>query len=421
VTRHRDFKALVRERMTKTGERYAAARAQLLSQRDQIETTTYPGVIAGYDRFGGVQGGTAPLTNLLRQAGLRWAPGGGPFTETIVNGLCGGPGFLYAVFEYKGWPPMLSIALQARSMPDAYIAQGLSRVGAKVKTHETASPAPARKTLDGLLAEPRPALCLTGLRAVGVIGRDGGDYWIDDRSPKPGRMAADALARARAGYGPSKHRLWAIDDADPKFRPEAALREAIADTAKSYTAPPVPKSFWSNCGFAGLEKWQGLLTDRKDKKGWPMLFDEGPRAFSGLTRTYEWIACLVAPDAGRGFYAAFLDEASGILGQKSLKAAAGHFRDAAGEWGRLGEFIAGVDDAVVRKACALSQERLELADAEGLCAPPDSPMAGPKPNPEAANCRLTKDQALAIYAEMATRLGRIVTAERAAVKAVESS
>jgi hypothetical protein len=216
VTRHRDFKALVRERMTKTGERYAAARAQLLSQRDQIETTTYPGVIAGYDRFGGVQGGTAPLTNLLRQAGLRWAPGGGPFTETIVNGLCGGPGFLYAVFEYKGWPPMLSIALQARSMPDAYMAQGLSRVGAKVKTHETASPAPARKTLDGLLAEPRPALCLTGLRAVGVIGRDGGDYWIDDRSPKPGRMAADALARARAGYGPSKHRLWAIDAADAR-------------------------------------------------------------------------------------------------------------------------------------------------------------------------------------------------------------
>jgi hypothetical protein len=415
VTKQRDFKALVRERMSKTGERYAAARAQLLAQRDQIETTTHPGVIAGYDRFGGVQGGTAPLTNILRHAGLTWAPAGGPFTETIVNGLCGGPGFLYAVFEYKGWPPILSIALQARSMPDAYIAQGLSRIGGKIKTHETASPGPARKTLDALLAEPRPALCLTGLRSVGVVGRDGSDYWIDDRSPKPARMSAEALAKARAGYRPAKHRLWAIDGADPRYKPEVALRQAIADTAKSYTEPPVPKSFWANCGFAGLEKWQRLLTDRKDKKGWPTLFDEGARAFGGLTRTYEWTACLIAPDAGRGFYAAFLDEAAKILKAKSLAAAAGHFREAASEWGQLGECIAKVDDPAVRRACAAAQDTLELADADGLCGASESPMAGPKPNPEAANCRLTKDQALAIYADIAARLGRILAAERAGV------
>jgi hypothetical protein len=422
VTKQRDFKALVRERMARTGERYAAARAQLLSQKNRPdEAPVFPGVIAGYDHFGGVQSGTAPLTNLLRQAGVVWAPGGGPFTETIVNGLCGGPGFLYAVFEYKGWPPILSIALQARSMPDAYIAQGLTRVGVKVKTHETASPAPARKTLDGLLAEPRPALCLTGLRAIGVAGCDGDDYWIDDRSPKPGRMAADALAKARAGYGPAKHRLWAVDGPDPKYRPEAALREALADTAKSYTTPPVPKSFWSNCGFAGLQKWQRLLTDRKDKKGWPTLFDEGARAFGGLTRTYEWIACRAAPGSGRAFYAGFLDDASDLLGAKSLTAAAGHFRAAAGEWSALAEFIAGIDDPAIRKACATAERTLEEADASGLCAPLDSAMAGPKPHPEAANCKLTKDQALGIYVDIATRLGRIATAERAAVEAIESS
>src|SRR5262249_4215729 len=100
--------------MARTGERYAAARAQLLSQRNRVdEAPAFPGVISGSTRLGGVQSGTAPLTNLLRQAGIRSALADGPFTETIVNGLCGGPGFLYAVFEYKGWPPMLSIALQA--------------------------------------------------------------------------------------------------------------------------------------------------------------------------------------------------------------------------------------------------------------------------------------------------------------------
>ena len=127
MTKQREFKALVRERMDKTGERYTAARAQLLGKASTPSRIqhTFPGVLPGYDTFGGIQSGTAALCNTLATIPIE----GAPFTESLVNGLCGGPGFLYAVFEYKGWPPMLSLALRSRSMPDVYIAEGLSRIG----------------------------------------------------------------------------------------------------------------------------------------------------------------------------------------------------------------------------------------------------------------------------------------------------
>src|SRR5262245_44995020 len=103
MTKQREFKSLVRERMSKTGARYTTARAQLLAKLSEpANGTEYPGLIAGYDRFGGVQGDTAVLHNVLRFSGMKNPLTNQPFDETTINGLCGGPGFLYAVFEYKG-------------------------------------------------------------------------------------------------------------------------------------------------------------------------------------------------------------------------------------------------------------------------------------------------------------------------------
>ena len=124
MTKQREFKQLVRERMAKSGERYAAARAQLLGQLDvpAAACETFPGVLAGYDRFGGIQGNTAIVHNVLRHAGMRSPLTNAPYTEAAINGLCGGPGFLYAVFEYKGMPPMLTL-------PGGVLVRGFCRRG----------------------------------------------------------------------------------------------------------------------------------------------------------------------------------------------------------------------------------------------------------------------------------------------------
>jgi hypothetical protein len=425
MTKPRDFKGLVRERMAKTGERYAAARARVLSRRAaQVHPSppqgrAYPGVLEGYDTFGGVQSGTAPLTNVLRHAGIRWSLTGQPFTEAIVNGLCGGPGFLYAIFEYKGWPPLLSIALHSRSMPDAYIGQGLARLGVATTRNETTSPAAASKALEAAVDAGKPALCAAGLRTVAVVGRDGDDWWIDGRAPVPTRLASTTLARFRSGYRPAKNRLATIEGAAQSADSAGTLRLAIADTAKSYVEPAVPRSFWVNCGFQGLEKWQRMLTDSKDRKAWPALFDEGPRAFAALKRTYEWVACLVAPGAGRPLYAEFLEEAARILSEPSLRTAAAAYREAGQLWSAFADGVATVDDAAVRRACEEAEREVESLDAEGDCHTMVNPIEQmEKQRAAGAECRLTKAAARSIYAEMAERLRAIEEAERAGVAAM---
>jgi hypothetical protein len=365
---------------------------------------------------------------------------GAPFTESLVNGLCGGPGFLYAVFEYKGWPPMLSLALRSRSMPDVYIAEGLSRIGMKVTISETTSPGAARKALDAALAEGKPALCVTdaaslpwtglpkafvggGPHVVAVAGREEDHFWIDDRAARPRRIGAAQLSTARAAYRHAKNRLATFDGPKPGYDAKRALRDAIADTARRYVEPAVPKPFWVNCGFSGLDKWRQMLVDPKDKRGWPTFFAEGARACAGLQRLHESIECQSAPYAGRSLYADFLEDAARTLAAPPLAKAAVTYREAGALWASIGDIVANCDDAAVRKACGIADERLEIDDAIDDATDDAGDPATPKPCPErgqelqniASGCKLSKSDAVALYADIAAVVGRIADAERAAV------
>jgi hypothetical protein len=439
VTRQREFKQLVRERMAKTGERYTAARAQLLAKLgESTSPETFPGSLEGYDRFGGIQGDTSVLANVLRHAGVRSPLTGRPYTEAMINGLCGGPGFLYAVFEYKGWPPMLSLALRSRSMPDVYAASGLSRLGVRLQKSETTSPKPARKALDDALSAGRAAICIADIATlpwyglpeefaggaphlVAVAGRDGDDFWIDDRSPRPIRFGGDLLGKARARYRPAKNRLITIDGPQPRYDPKQAIRDAIADTARSYVEPAVPKSFWVNCGFSGIDKWRTMLTDRKDKKGWPTVFAETALAYAGLHRAYDCIEHqFTAPAGGRPFYADFLDEAAAALERPILGEAAAAYRAAGELWAQVSSLVAACPDPAVRQACEIADRRLELGDAHGVVSR-ESAELWQKRHRLAAECELTRDAALALYGRMADIVGRIGVAERSGVELLERS
>ena len=140
------------------------------------------------------------------------------------------------------------------------------------------------------------------------------------------------------------------------------IAEAIADTALRYVEPAVPKSFAVNCGFSGLAKWRDELTDRKSKRGWPSMFAEGARAYAALYRAYEDIECR-STAGGRAFYADFLEEAAGLLGQDRLRRAAAEYREAATLWSRVADTIASCPDEAVRQACDIADRRVELNDA----------------------------------------------------------
>ena len=437
MTQQRELKALVRERMAKTGERYSAARARIIAKHAPSTVHRIPGLLDGYTRFGGIQAATGPVANALAHAGIRSSLSNRPFSEIDINGICGGPGFLYAVFEYKGWPPILSLALQSRSMPDVYVAAGLSRLGVRTTVHETTSKAVAQKALDEALAAGKAPLCVVdvaslpwytlppgfvggGPHVVAIAGRDGDRYWIDDRASRPLALDGGTLASARAAYRQARNRLIVIEGLEPSASPKEAMSRAIADTALRYVEPAVPKSFWANCGWSGLEKWRAMLTDPKDKKGWPTVFGDGPRAYAGLQRAYECIECQLAPGAGRGLYADFLDQAASVLDRPRLSHAARSFRQAGEAWTEIATVIAKSQDKALREACSIDDRRLALEDSSA-----DSPDAGSaelsaRRRALGGECRLTKADACAIYAQIATLVANVIDAERAAVAAMET-
>lgn len=434
MTRQRDFKKLVRERMSRTGESYTTARSHLLieeSPRDPL-----PGLLAGYTRFGGLQGDTGVLTNVLRFAGLR-KPDGREYSEALVAGLCGGIGFLYAVFEYRGMPPMLTIVARSNSMADAYIAQGLSRCGAELEIREASTEGAANKHLVNALDVGKPALCTVDMvslpysgmpaqwagmspHVVAAVGRNGDSIWLDDRAVEPIAISMAEFAHARSRYRKGKNRLVTLSGRAQGFDLAQAARQAVALTVKNFHESPV-KSFASNFGFAGLEKWQRLLTDKRDPKGWAKVFASGREALAGLGRVYE---CLqheyTAPAAGRPLYAEFLAEAASITGDNRFAKVAQKFRASGALWDGLTERIRRCPDSAVKRRCEITDTRAELLDSQGSKAAPQLKALFDERMELGKECKLDATAAGELYAAIAGDLGRILGLEREAVEQLRS-
>lgn len=438
MTRQRDFKAAVRDRMKKTGEAYTTARSQLLGRRRDAESprfdpSEFPGLLPGYDQFGGLQGDVAALEHVLRHAGVRDAATGEPLDETWLAGICGGIGFMYFVFEYEGHAPMLTITARSASMPDAFIDQGLERLGLAGTRSETGSARVAARALEDALEAESAALCVVdvasidyyglpaewagwGPHVVAVAGRDeDGALWIDDRSMRPMKIEAAAFARARSAYRKAKHRLVAIDrDPEPIDVAEIACA-AVAATARGFHEAPV-KGFARNFGLAGIEKLRDLITDTKDKKGWPRLFAKADAFYAGLRRVYECIECEgTTTAASRPLYADFLDRLAKRADRPGLAEAANGFRASGTCFSRIAERIRTCGDDAIERGCAIASHFGEWLDEGAL----DPKVARARVAEKAAlgrSCGLDSTTAADLLAAIACDVGEILEIERAAVE-----
>jgi len=439
MTQQRDFKKLVRERMTKTGERYAAARAHLLTAQSNAEEAQRPisGLFHGYRHFGGICGDTGALRNTLVASGLIAPHTKKHPTEALVTGLCGGVGILYAVFEYKGFPPFLTMVYRYDSMADTFIKTGVSRLGLSATISETGSAVTARKALDAAIDKRRPALCvvdqmslypdqavvgMTGMMptVVAVAGFDADMLLIDDGGAEPLRISQADFSKARSAYKKAKNRLITFGDEmkSPDWAP--ILRQSIHATAERYDNAPF-KGFASNFGFAGLSKWRRLLTDGKDKKGWPTLFPDGAAAYMGLRRAYDGIDHeYTPPAAGRPLYAEFLKEAAAVTGEQKYSAAAEMFAMSGKKWGEIADTIAHCGDKAVEQGCKNGDSARELLDSCDRI-PANKKSQQSKDHAELRDsCKLTASGAAAIYATIADLLSGIENDERDAVKVLLS-
>lgn len=444
VTTQSDFKARVRERMTRTGERYAAARAVLIGQSTHHPTTPSNVVrlLPRYDRIGGVHAESAAIANVLRQAGIVAPHSGRPFEEAFVFGLAGGIGFMYFTFEYANTPPMLSLVLRSDSYPDAFVRRGLERTGAVLEWHETGSAVVAARQVDAAIEAERAAICVTDMSSlpwygmpaeyrglphyVAVAGRAEGGFVLDDRATRPLTISTAAFAQARAGYRKGRHRLVTIAD-----RPRAAaghervwsavVLEAIRATVHGFREAPYA-GFGSNFGLRGLEKWARLIGDARDPKGWPRLLADERSLATALTRMYEGIEVeFTAPAGGRSFYAAFLDEAAAVTSRPALAGSADLYRRAGDRWSGFARAALPEAEPSLDAIRRLTDQRVENLDALGEAA--SDPNRAARGEIEALQATFAPAASLRedLLGDLATRAAAIVDIERQALEALEAA
>jgi hypothetical protein len=447
MTTQSDFKARIRERMSRTGERYAAARAVLLAQATPRPPAPSPSagvqLLPGYDRIGGIHAESAVLANVLRQAGVVAPHTGEPFEESFLYGLAGGIGFMYFAFEYTNLPPMLSVVLRCDSYPDAFVRRGLERSGAALEWRETGSPVQAARHLADALAKGHAPICVTDMTGlpwygmpiehrgfaphyVAVAGQADDVVALDDRAARPLLLSTEAFAEARAGYRKGRHRLVTVAPVQGGKGSDqrglaAVVLEAIRATARGFHEAPYA-GFGSNFGLRGLDKWARLIGDPRDAKGWRRLLANDQALAAALTRMYEGIEVeFTAPAGGRRLYATFLDEASALTRRTALRTAADLYRAAGERWTSFARAALPETEPTLDSIRRLVDQRVENLDTFGDAAA--EPNRTARAEVDALQLRFAPppDVREALLSSLAAQAISLVDVERQALEALEAA
>jgi hypothetical protein len=327
------------------------------------------------------------LVNLAEASGVVDPLTGAPYVEPVITGLAGGIGFMYAVFDYEGHAPMVTLVL--RHHPEDWFDAALGRMAVTPHVVRTGSAKVARSRLDAELDDGRAALVTVAGAALGhvepisgiggpwnvnVIGRDGHDYLYEDLGPNVRRIDADALAAARSTDRKAKHRAVSIHGPCAIDGREEVV-DAIRSTHRGFTGPVLGHSFDVNFGLSGLDRFASALEDTTTKRGWLRLFAADRRApFAMLSRVHDCIELdLSAPGGLRPQYCQFLRATASAVAAKREEAmllAAGHLEQSGLLWQRLAEEALNVDGPL-RRYGELAELRREAAATGSALAEPD--------------------------------------------------
>jgi hypothetical protein len=361
MTTDKAFKRVVRARMAKTGERYAAARRALLGGGGDPQPTPWTGDTAtpsGYRMRGGLHPETATLANVLANQGVTSGLTGEPLTEAAILGIGGGLGAGYILWEFqKHSGPVLTVGFRNQwQYPwfPGWTAKTLDRLGIEPDRHETGGAKGAREALDTRLGAGLPVIAWVDVQSIGTwglpeewSGYDGlvvvvmerdqdGWYLVDDRGRSAFRVPPDVMAAARGRIGSFKHRILTLrttPGAISADRLRMAMRAGLEDQVDHLGSRS------DSFSLPAWGKWSRLLTDQRNAKAWPHVFAGGHGLFGALSALHERVDGQVGPGGGhlRELYAAALDEASIALDNAALGDAARAWRDVADEWEELAD------------------------------------------------------------------------------------
>jgi hypothetical protein len=352
MTTDKAFKRVVRARMAKTGERYAAARRALIGEPTGSEHATE----SGYRMRGGLHPETASIANVLANQGVVSGLTGEPLTEAAVLGIGGGLGAGYILWEFQSHAgPTLTLGFRNRwQYPVQWAGTTLERLGIAPDLYQTGGAKGAREALDARLDAGTLVVASVDIQSLGtwyqpeslsgyfgldivILGRDAdGWYLVDDRGSAPFRVPPDVMAAARGRIGSFKHRILSLPTtpgAIPGDRLRVAMRAGLDDQVEHLRAPS------DSFSLPAWRKWARLMTDERNAKAWPRVFAGGVGLFASLSAIHEQVDGQVGPWGGhlRELYAESLDEAAVALDNAALGDAARAWRDVADLWEELAD------------------------------------------------------------------------------------
>ncbi len=422
MTAHKNLKKLVRTRMEKTGERYAAARRKVIG----AETD-------GNSHFTGSNAGSTALRVLLTHAGVRNPKTNAPFSEAMLFGIAGGIGIGQFSFYYEK-ADMASFFLAGRhnwySELD-YLREALGSFSIEPQVWETAGAKGAAENLKAAVAlGPVVAwVDAAGLPHRGMALSAGGMMYhiitvydvdteqntarIGDLTDEPITIVIDDLTKARMRIKKDKSRLLAISGPVTKVKPLPELvNEGLRRCVDGLLKPPGPMK--SNCKLDSLLRWHERMSNVGDKESWARLFKPGPNLWRGLT----WIVTSIefyGTGGGlcRPLFAEFLQEAANAVGRPELQEMSEVYADLGRLWSDLAD--AALPDSVpvmreVKQQLALRSELTHTgadpAEVRAVWATLSELQKGPFP--------LSEDEYAELRGELAPRIKRLYEGEKAA-------
>lgn len=287
-------------------------------------------------------------------------------TEEILFGLGGGIGCAYFLFDMHGGHPLyIGYRIHAKEGDTPYFTLQMTEGwGATADVRHSSSPSAATKSLvkilnDGFIAivwvevTKLPYMFLSGrpnsYHQVVVYGMEGDDVLVGDLGDSVIRMSMEELTEARnSNYAP-RFRTVVISESTAKPQLRATLQKRIRGTCSQM----LEGLGIANFGLTALNKWAQMLTNTKNKKGWPNCFPGGPPLHGAMSTVFEQIELRgYGGSAFRGLYADFLDQAAGVLKKSAFRKVAEQFRESEASW-------RAISDAALPDSISLLKETRE--------------------------------------------------------------
>jgi hypothetical protein len=306
MTKQKTFKRRVRERMERTGESYATARAQLTGSDQALPVGRHPHC--------------ASLRVALADAGV-------DVSEELVLLMAGGAGAAAMAFRYEA-EDFTSFHLSGWNPFQCDIRDAVWRLGLEADIHETGGALAAERALRERLAATGAQIAwVENYDVLAVLAIEGDEALVYDLATR--RIGVEELAARRATVRKDRHRLLAIGDgqADVAAAVRAGLERCVAGPEK----PPSP-----GMSLEGIARWADRMHGGRGKESWTRMFPPGKHLTGALRSVSEGIDAhgggLMRPMQARG-----LREAAKLLDTPGLLAVAKRTDDLAAGWTALAE------------------------------------------------------------------------------------